>query len=229
VIAAGRVLLIAAALAAVPSLASAQVYIGRDAPHRGSIEVGGDGTFVGGFDMGSATADLTTSSPTQRFDLFTTESRVDGFPGASVRVGYYLTRSISLEGGMRYARPTLSTVLSDDAENAADVTATEQASHYVFGGSLLVHFPQAGFAGSRGIPFISAGAGHLRELHEGNQLVESGLEYHATAGVKFWLGSGDHRFGVRFEAGLSAREDGLDNKDGRRMLPLVSGGLSYLF
>ena len=75
----------------------------------------------------------------------------------------------------------------------------------------------------------SGGAGYLRELHEGNQLVETGVEYHATAGLKYWLGSGEHRFGLRFEAGLSAREGGLDNEDGRRVQPMVAAGLSYLF
>ena len=228
-IAGGRVVLLAAAIVCLPRLAAAQVYIGGSAPHRGSIAVGGDGTFVSGFDMGGATADLTTSSATQRYDLFSTASRVDSFPGVSLRVGYYLTRSISIEGGMRYARPTLSTDLSDDAESASDEAATQQASHYVFGGSLVIDFRDAAFAGSRAVPFVSAGAGHLRELHEGNQLVETGIEYHATAGLKYWLGSGDHRFGLRFEAGLSAREKGLDNQDERRVLPLVSAGLSYLF
>ena len=94
---------------------------------------------------------------------------------------------------------------------------------------MLLDLRQAAFAGSRAVPFVSAGAGYLRELHEGNQLVETGIEYHATAGLKYWLGSGDHRFGLRVEAGLSARENGLDNQDERRVLPLVSAGLSYLF
>jgi hypothetical protein len=229
VTAAGRIWLMASVFVCLPALAAAQVYIGGDAPHSGSIEVGGDGTFAQGFDMGSATADLTTSSATQRFDLFKTQSRVDAFPGVSLRFGYYLSRSISLEGAMRYARPTISTALSGDAESAPDLTATETASHYVFAGSVLFDFPKAAFAGSRAVPFLSAGAGYLRELHEGNQLVETGIEYHGTAGLKVWMGSGDHRFGLRFEGGFTARENGLDNQDERRILPMASAGLSYLF
>jgi hypothetical protein len=199
--------------------------IRRDAPHAGSIEVGGGGVFVSGFDMGSSTADLTTSTPTGRFDLFTTDSKVKSFPGVSARVGYYFSRTISVEGSMRYARPELTVDLADDAESAANVTATEKASHYVFGGSLIWDLRDEGSA----VPFVSGGAGYLRELHEGNQLVETGVEYHATAGLKYWLGSGEHRLGLRFEAGLSAREKGLDNEDGRRVLPLFAAGLSYLF
>ena len=175
------------------------------------------------------TADLTTSSPTTRYDLFTTESSVADFIGLYARIGYYFSRSISVEANVRYARPELSVALSGDAESAADVTATETAAHYVFGGSMIFDFRGASFAGGRGVPFVSGGAGYLRELHEGNQLVETGVEYHATGGLKYWFGTGKHRFGLRFEAGLSARENGLDNEDGRRVQPLVAAGLSYVF
>jgi hypothetical protein len=213
------------AVVCVPAVAAAQVAVRDDAPHRGSIEAGGGGAFVGGFEMGTGTADLTTSSPTNRYDLFTAASKVKSFPGLSAQVGYYLSPTISLEGMFRYARPELSVDLSDDVESAADVTATEKASHYVFGGTLVWHLREGGSA----IPFVSGGAGYLRELHEGNQLVETGTEYHATVGLKYWLGSGNRRFGLRFEGGLSAREKGLDDEDGRRVLPLVSAGISYLF
>jgi hypothetical protein len=225
VIGAIRGLTILLAIVCAPALAAAQVYVPSDAPHGGSIEVGGGGTFVGGFEMGSSTADLTTSSPTGRYDLFTAASKVNSFPGVSAQVVYYLSRTIAVEGGFRYARPELSVELGDDVESAADVTATEKASHYVFGGSLVWHLREGGAA----VPFVSGGAGYLRELHQGNQLVETGVEYHATAGLKYWLGSGQHRFGLRFEAGLSARENGFDDEDRRRVLPLVSAGISYLF
>jgi hypothetical protein len=205
------------------------VYVGGDAPHGGSIEASGGGSFVRGFDMGSRTAQLTRSTPTERFDLFSTESDVSAFSGAYARLGYYLTRAISVEGGLRFAKPRLSTRLSGDAESAPNETATETAAHYVFDGSVLFHLTSLSFAGGRGLPFVSGGAGYLRELHEGNSLVETGREYHATVGLKYWLGSGDHRFGLRVEGGLSARERGFDDSDARRTLPLALAGLSYLF
>jgi len=217
------------AVVCTPAAAAAQAYIRPAAPNRGSIEVGGGATYVPGFDMGGRTADLTTSSATERFDLFTTESKVGPIQGVHARIGYYLSRSLSLEANVRYARPELSVDLSGDAESAADETATETASHYLFGGSLLYDFRQAAFAGGRGVPFVSGGASYLRELHDGNMLVETGVEYHATAGLKYWFGTGDHRFGLRFEAGLSAREKGFDNEDDRRVQPLAAVGLSYLF
>ena len=217
------------AVACVPSMAAAQGYVRGPAPRRGSIEVGGGVTVLPGFDMGGSTADLTTSSPTTRFDLFTTESRVGDFLGVHGRIGYYFSRSISVEASVRFARPELSVDLSGDAESAADVTATQTASHYVFGGSVLFDLRGASFAGGRGVPFVSGGAGYLRELHEGNLLVETGTEYHATAGLKYWFGTGDNRFGLRVEGGVSAREKGFDDEDGLRVQPMIAGGLSYVF
>jgi hypothetical protein len=217
------------AVACVPSIAAAQGYPARQAPRRGSVEVGGGVTFLPGFDMGSSTADLTTSAPTTRFELFDTESRVGDFLGVNGRIGYYFSRSVSVEANVRFARPELSVDLSSDAESAADVTATETASHYVFSGSVLFDFRGAAFAGGRAVPFVSGGAGYLRELHEGNLLVETGTEYHATAGLKYWFGAGDNRFGLRVEGGVSVREKGFDDEDDHRLQPLVAAGLSYVF
>jgi hypothetical protein len=216
-------------LVCVPSAVAAQGSVVTAAPRRGSIEVGGGVTFLPGFDMGGRTADLTTSAPATRFDLFTTESRVGDFVAVRGRIGYYLSRTVSIEGSLRFARPELAVVLSDDAESAPGVTATETASHYVIGGAVLVDLRGASFAGGRGVPFVSGGAGYLRELHEGNLLVETGTEYHATGGLKYWFGGGDSRFGLRVEGGFSAREKGFDDEDGWRVQPMAAAGLSYVF
>lgn len=222
-------ILIFVALLGLTAIAEAQVYVGADAPRRGSIEAAGGGMFAPGFDMGSMTAELTRSTPTDKFDLFSSDTEVSGFPGAFVRLGYYLSESVSVEGGIRYARPTLSVRLSGDAESAPDVTADETVSHYVFEGSVLWHLRDLSFGSGSAIPYLSGGAGYLRELHEGNQLVETGQEYHALAGLNVWLGSGAHRFGLRFEGGLSARKKGFDFDESLRMQPVVFAGLSYLF
>ena len=224
-----RPFLIFIAVLSLTAIAEAQVYVGADAPRRGSIEASGGGMFAPGFDMGSMTAELTRSTPTDKFDLFTSDSEVSGFPGVFVRLGYYLSESFSVEGGMRYARPTLSVRLSGDAESAPDVTADETVSHYLFEGSVLWHLRDLSFASGSAIPYVWGGAGYLRELHEGNQLVETGQEYHALAGLNFWFGSGAHRFGLRFEGGLSARKKGFDSDESLRTQPVVFGGVSYLF
>ena len=211
------------------AVAEAQVYLGRDAPRRGMFELSGGGMFTSGFDLGDLTAELTRSSPTEKFDLFSSEATVAGFPGAFTRLGFYLSDSVSIEGGMRYARPVLSVRLSGDAESAPNVTAEEMVSHYLFEGSLVWHLRHLSFASGRGIPYLAGGGGYLRELHEGNQLVETGQEYHALGGLKYWFGSSVRRFGLRIEGGVSSRRKGFDTGDEPRTLPVAFAGLSYLF
>ena len=95
--------------------------------------------------------------------------------------------------------------------------------------TLMFNVRFGGGAKTGATPFVSGGAGSLRELHEGNLLVETGTEYHATAGLKYWFGGGDNRFGLRVEGGVSAREKGFDDQDRRRVQPMVAAGLSYVF
>jgi hypothetical protein len=39
----------------------------------------------------------------------------------------------------------------------------------------------------RMVPFAAAGAGYLRQLHEGQTVVDHGQVYHAGGGLKYWL------------------------------------------
>ena len=212
-----------------PQVLSAQVYIGGTFPRGGSVELGGGGAWVQGFEIESPTAQLSRATLGQRFDLFSTDSDVRRFTGAHVRAGVYLTRSISLEGGMRYAQPTMAIRLSGDVESAEETVATQTLSHYVFDGSILLHFNGVAFAGGRGVPFVSAGGGHVRELHEGRELVETGRVVHGTAGLKYWLGSGRRRVGLRGEIGVVSRTGAADGGDSGRVLPMALGGLTFLF
>jgi hypothetical protein len=119
--------------------------------------------------------------------------------------------------------------VTDDAEGAEDVTADETMSRYVFGGSLVYHLTGMAFANGRGVPFVLGGAGYLRELHEGRELVETGAEYHAGAGIKFWFGNGRRRLGLRGDVGVSIRDGAYDGENGRRTLPTAGASILYLF
>lgn len=207
--------------------ARAQLYVGRDVPHKGSIEVSGGVLWNQGFDMGSATAELTRNpgTGTGPYDLFTAATSVGAATGVQARVGVYLTRALSIEAGAQYSRPVLSTALANDVEQASDTVATETLARYVFDGSVLYHFR----AKSKAVPFVVAGGGYIRELHDGYGVVVTGNEIHAGAGLKYWLTSGKHRFGLRVEAGGTSRSGGVDFKDTRRTLATVGAGLAYLF
>lgn len=222
-------LVIACGASAVP--ASAQVYIGRPVPHGGTVEASGGVTYSGGYDLGSVSAEETrnTGTGTGPFVLFTAESRVKPAAALHGRLGVYLSPSASVEGGVQFARPIVSARLSDDAESATDVTATETLTRIVFDGSLVLHLTGMSFAGGKGIPFLLGGAGYLRELHEKNEVVETGHEYHAGAGLNVWFGQGRHRLGLRGDFGVSRRSGGADAADVTRTGPTAGVSLAYLF
>ena len=229
-----RVALGAAALVALTGArAEAQVWLGGggDGPRRGSWEAGGGVVWTAGFDLDTKDALLTgndgnNSSP---FELFAAEARVRPVYSAQGRVGFYLSPSLAFEAGVQYSRPVLEVRVSGDAEDAPDLTADERMSRYVIDGSLVYHMRGLAFAGGRGVPFIAGGAGYLRELHEGEELVETGTTYHAGAGVKYWMSRGKRRWGVRGDAGVTIRDGGFDFEDKRRVLPTAGVSMMFLF
>jgi hypothetical protein len=217
-------------LALWPADADAQTWMGSDAPQRGSVEISGGVVAFGGFDLGSRNAEETRNinTGTGSFTLFTADSRVGAAPGAQFRVGVYLSKAISIEAGLQYGRPTLSSRLTSDAEDAPDLTAEETTTRYLVDGSLVLHLTRLSFGGGRAVPFVSGGGGYLRELHEQNEYVETGSEYHATAGLKLWFGR-TPRVGLRVDAGASIRDGGADFRSGRRTVPTAGFSLAYLF
>jgi hypothetical protein len=213
--------------------AAAQVWAtgGGDAPRRGSWEAGGGVLWTGGYSLDSQNADLTANdgNGAPPFTLFTTDVRVRPMYGVQARGAFYFSSSLALEGGVQYSRPILEARLSNDAEQAEDITAEEKMSRYVFDGSLVYHLRSLSFAGGRGLPFVLGGAGYLRELHEGHELVETGVEYHAAAGLKLWFSSSRRGLGIRGEAGVSVRDGGFDFDQKRRALPTAGASIIYLF
>jgi opacity protein-like surface antigen len=218
----GRALAAAVALLTLPAVAAAQAR-----PGKGSVEVAGGITYVGGYSFDERTAEQTanTGSTGAPFDFFTTDSEIKPVVGYRVRLGYFLSPSLSIEGGLRFAKPVYEVRITDDFENAPDSTAEEDLSQYLFDGSLVYHFGSG--SGSRAAPFVYGGAGYLRELHEGETLVEEGVEYHAGGGIKVWLGSG--RFAIRGDVGVSFRDGGFDLEDKSRVVPEAGASLVWVF
>jgi hypothetical protein len=193
------------------------------------VEVTGGGVFVGGYGLGDSVAELTPNSGTSGFEQFRTANRVRQVAGVIAKIGFVVTPAFVVEGGFRFTRPVYEVRVSGDAEGAPDTTIEETLSQYVVDGSVVWNVTRAAFAGGRAVPFLSGGAGYLRELHEGDALVEEGVEYHAGGGLKWWFGDSRSRFGVRGEGGISIRDGGFDFKDGQRVVPVVSGSLIYTF
>jgi hypothetical protein len=213
-----------------PAASDAQVWVGGSTPRRGSVEISGGALVTAGQSLPSQAATLTVNPSTglSSFDLFTSNPSLGPALGAQGTVTVYITRAFAVEGGMQFSRPRLDVELSADAEDAPDITASTTITEYVFSGSLVYHFGTA----ARTMPFVAAGAGHLRDVHTGNELVETGTEYHGKAGLKMWFADPrrPHRLGLRMEAGLSVRNGGFNfDDDERRMAPTGAVSLLYLF
>ena len=211
---------------AVAGVAEAQVFVGGDTPRRGSIEISGGGLYQGGKDLGRADAILTRNPAisSEPLDLFTTESELTSAFGGQARLAFYVTSALALEGGVQLARPRLEVRAANDFEQASDTTAKATVKSYLFTGSALYHFGRG-----RLVPFVIAGGGHARELYEGDEFLETGLEYHAGGGIKSWFGSGRRRFGIRAEALFSSRDLGTEEEGERRTVPTFGFSLAYIF
>ena len=79
------------------------------------------------------------------------------------------------------------------------------------------------------MPFLSGGAGYLRELHERDELIDTGWTYQAGAGLKVWFGRGAKGLGLRADVGLAMRDGGFDFSEERRTVPTAGISLAYLF
>ncbi|PYR94039.1 MAG: hypothetical protein DMF84_07405 [Acidobacteria bacterium] len=217
---------ICAAMLVVPSIARAQL-VGRDLPRMGTFEISGGALWSGGYSFETALANETRNptTGTAPLTLFQGKPRLDTATGAEAHLGMYLGRRVSIEGGVQFSRPSLTVRTSADFENAPETTAASPITQYVIDGSLLYQF-RSGRLG----PFVSVGAGYLRQILENNSIVETGNEIHGGGGVKYWFGGG-RRFGFRAEARVSSRSGGvsLDALAKRRLVPAVSAGLVYLF
>lgn len=217
---------LALALACVPLPAFAQVFIGGAAPRAGTMEFTGGGLWTAG-QSGSSTPASLTPNPgggASSFELFNSEPRIGQAFGGQALLAVYVTRALAIEGGFQFARPTLEVTLEDDFEDAPDVTASTTVNSYLFTGSLIYHFTTRGNT----IPFVAGGAGHIRDAAAGNEVIETGLEYHGKVGVKSRFGR-LRKWGWRAEVGISVRDGGFSFEDDVRVAPGAAFSFLYLF
>jgi hypothetical protein len=123
----------------------------------------------------------------------------------------------------------VSTRLTADAESAESITAEERLTSLVIDGSVVYHLEALAFAGGRAVPFATGGLGYLRELHDGNELIETGKTFHAGGGLKYWFGSGVSGLGLRADVGFSVHDGGFYFARKTRTLPTMGVSIAYRF
>lgn len=206
------------ALAPAPAIAQA----------RYPIETTIGGIWLGSYSLGSQDANLVANQPGGGpYTLFKSSSRVESTGGLDARVGWRATRMFTFEGGLTWSRPQLSTRLFSDVEGAADVTATEKTSQYIIEGAVLASLAGPGRAL---VPFVRAGFGYLRELHDGNSLVETGTSVQVGGGATFWFGDvARQSIGLRVDGRYYLLRNGLNLGKSNRSLGAIGGAIVFGF
>ena len=226
----GRAAAVLAVLTVVGAAGSAAAQTAGKQPPVRRVSVAVAGGLMGGASLGQTDAALRARGGGD-YPLFTTDSRVSRAAALEVKASFALTRRYAAEGRIRFSRPELRTSISGDVEGAPPLEVAERLDQYTFEGALVVTLDRFRWRGL--VPFASAGAGYLRQLHEGRTLVEHGAIYHAGGGVKHWLVVRERGFvravGVRGDARLSLISGGIGFDEGPRPHVGMSGGAFVTF
>jgi hypothetical protein len=197
------------------------------------VEVNVGGGWLGGARLGAGDADLRAATPAPTpFRLFSVDSRLAAAPMLHVTAGFAFSRRFSVEAGLAVSHPELRASVSNDVEAAPPITIAERIDQYSIDASVIVMLRELAIGG-RTLPFVSAGAGYLRQLHEGQTVVEQGRLFHAGGGVKHSLLVRDQGFirgaGVRVDARVYLMSGGIAFEDRPRPHGAVSGGVFLAF
>jgi hypothetical protein len=221
-----RVLAALVCLLMAPAIASAQT-AGAFTRH---LEVSAGAGVMGGSALGEQPATLRTAG-SGVFDLFNAETNLAKAALIEGRVGYRLTRRYAIEGRAALSRPELRTTLSGDVENAAGVIAVQRVDRYIFDGGVRVDLEEGRFLHLT--PFAAAGAGYVRQLHEGRTLGENGAVYYAGGGVTHAFFTGGRGFvrsaAFRADLRLCVFSSSVSSDDRSRPQGTASAGIALAF
>jgi opacity protein-like surface antigen len=219
------------ALAVTAALPAGAQTVGPSQTSRFEVDAGGG--WLGGASLGSSEANLRApDAAPATFRLFSVDSRFEAAPTFHVKAGFALTRRFGVEGGLTLSHPELRASVTNDAEAAPPITIAERIDQYSVDAGVIVMISELAL-GSRTVPFATAGAGYLRQLHEGRTVVEQGAVFHVGGGIKHWLLARDQGFisgaGLRVDARLYLMSGGVAFEDRRRPHGAISGGVFVAF
>ncbi|MBY0496531.1 MAG: hypothetical protein K2Y23_20175 [Cyanobacteria bacterium] len=207
----------------IPLTAGAQEAPALRAHH---FTLGGGVVWSGAYDIGDAAATLLgngAGASAPPFTLFDAKSRITPATSPELRIGFAVTRATALEFSLAYTRPRVGVSISADPEAPAQELPGEQLKQFLIGGAATWQVPIR--MGNRLAPFVTGGAAFLRQLHEDQTLGESGQVYYAGAGARYFLRGGHgagRAFGLRGDARVNFRRNGIDFEDKMRTYPTVS-------
>ena len=196
----------AAALLAVPARAVAQA---PPVSSERGIDFSLGGTFLAPAPAGSSSADLIASSGS-RLTLFDVESRFGPGLGADASLAFRASPSVWIEAAVGWSRTSAKSRISDDLENAPDVTITEPIARFSGEGAVVWYFADRGTTAF----FVRGSGGWMRELAGDYTLGENGIIGSGGAGLRHWWrqdrSGAIKRVGLRLEGRIIVRTKGLE-------------------
>jgi hypothetical protein len=209
------------------ALLAVVVLCARPARAQGRIELAAGVSRVGSADLGGGAATLTEADG-GAFNLFSTNRRLTAATFLVSRVGVRIAPFLDLEARGAFGEPTLSVRVAQDIEGASPVQAVDEVREFSIAAVAVVH-PERWRIGRRIGLFASAGAGYLRDLHEGSTLAQGGRIYLAGGGLTYGLTRGPTwQTGLRLDGGVVVRT-GPAMFDARRASPLVGASFFARF
>jgi hypothetical protein len=189
--------------------------------------------WLAGAAMGSPDANLRAAEADRApLRLFGTDNEFAAASTIQLGAGVALNRRFGIEGGVTLSHPEVRTSLRDDLEGAPAITVAERIDQYGVDAGLVFMVHELGIGG-RTLPFVTAGVGYLRQLHEGRTVVEQGHFYYAGGGIKHWLMARNAGLvrgaGLRADARMYFMADGISFDDGPRSHAAISGSLFLTF
>lgn len=196
----------------------------------GRLELGGGARWIGPVDFPGVAANETTLGNGTRA-LFASATTLEGSIGATGSVGVWLARQLQLEFTVGYNPATMRTQITSDVEGIPDVAVDAPVTQFLLEGGAVMRL--SGRQRTRLAPFLTAGAGYLRQLNDGRTLVETGRSYYFGGGLYYERATSGRRrvkaSGLRIDVRGLILQEGVAPDDTPRVTPALSAGFFVRF
>jgi hypothetical protein len=197
---------------------------------KGRFEVSGGIRWIGPVDFGAVPANETAPGGGTRA-LFTSTTTLDASVGGTATVGVRLSKAFRAELAVAYNPTSMTSHITGDAEVVGNVAVDAPVSQFLIEGGIVAQLRR--WQRGRVSPFLTAGAGYLRQLNDGRTLVDTGQGYYLGGGFYYVRESAKPRAlkarGARVDVRALALHGGVAPDDAYHWVPAVTASVFARF